>query len=146
MLNMGIANGLYYAVHDWVQSDAHHTRHLILAPKGHLVQFHGRGGETHCNSSSLFRNCWWWQTSLASCVKLLEEPVCRIGIKCFAKVAVHEHYCCHHCLCHGCYLLLLLLFVITCMWGTYSYVPATNRVSGLHNVATILHLKFNWFF
>jgi hypothetical protein len=144
----GLAIGLYYAAHVWVQPDTYHTRHLILAPKGCLVQLHGRGGETNCYSSSLFQNCWLLQVALTSCVNLLEEPVCRIGIKCLVKVAVHEHCCLRHHLCHDCccLLLLLLLFVITFMWGTDSSVPAANHVSGVCNVATILHLKFNWFF
>ena len=117
----GLAIGLYYAAHVWVQSDMYHTRHLILAPKGCLVQFHGRGGETHFNSSSLFQNCWLWQVALASCVNLLEEPVCRIGIKCLVKVAVHEHCC-------------VMIVGFCCYCCCYLSSP-------LHGVLTVMHLQ-----
>jgi hypothetical protein len=35
----------------------------------------------------------------------------------------------------------MIILVITCMQGMYSYVPETNRVSRVYNVATLLYLQ-----
>jgi hypothetical protein len=39
-------------------------------------------------------------------------------------------------------LLLLLLLVVTFMYGIYNYIPETNHVSWVHNVADILCLQY----
>ena len=39
-------------------------------------------------------------------------------------------------------LLLLLLFTVILIQDIYNYIPETNRVSRVHNVAAILWLQF----